>query len=88
MKITVVYPKNAHSAYTVATNNFIDLVNKVSGDDITMLADNDNLIESDLTVLIGNDAVNSKVVSLYLEQKIDKLDIIRWQSTCNNLRRL
>ena len=72
MKITVVYPQIAHSAYAIATNNFIDLVNKVSGDEITATTDNEYILnDSDLTVLIGSDAVNSATASLYLDQKID-----------------
>ena len=55
MKITVVYPSNAHSAYKVASNNFIDLVKQVSGDEITAVTDSEysSLNDSDLIVLIG-----------------------------------
>ena len=77
MNIKVVYPKSAHSAYEVSTNNFIDLVNKVSGDNVTKIADYkfNNLDDCDLIVLIGSDVVNSVTASLYLEQSIDKLEI-------------
>ncbi len=72
MKITVVYPSNAHSAYSVAKDNFIDLVNKVSGDSVTAMTDSEFLkTDSHLTVVIGNDKVNKIISTLYGGLQID-----------------
>ena len=75
MKITVIYPHDAHSAYSVALNNFIDLAKNVSGECAKALTDKEYIacnIDSDLNVLIGNDTVNQVTANLYLAQKIDK----------------
>lgn len=72
MNITVVYPSNAHSAFSVAKNNFIDLVKRVSGDNITEITDSEfKKADSDLTVVIGNDKVNKITERFYPHLKIE-----------------
>lgn len=78
MLITAVYGTKSHSAYKIAVQTFKKLVNTISGDKVDIVTDDDFAsadTQNDLTVLIGNDAVNSVVAELYLTKKINKLNL-------------
>ena len=79
MKITVVRPAVAHSAYGIAADTFAELAERVSGAEITALTDDEYLAKgakgSELVVLVGNDAVNSVVADLYLSMRLEPFGI-------------
>ena len=78
MKITIVYPASAHSAYRVAADEFAALAAQVSAvkTECRVVTDEEyGKGESDLTVLIGSDAVNPLVADLYLSLRIGNLGI-------------
>ena len=68
MRFCIVYPARAHSAYRIAADNFARYAEQVDGVQITVLTDDRYLIDApaaDVTVLIGNDAVNAIVAELF-----------------------
>ena len=72
MKITVFYPRAAHTAYKIAAEIFASLASEVSSAVCELRLDNEDAsLDSDAVVYIGADGVNNKVASLYLERKID-----------------
>ncbi len=75
MKICIVYPAQSHSAYRIAAETFGKLAEQVAGISSRILTDEEFISTDEVTVLIGNDAVNSVVADLYLERKIDALGI-------------
>ena len=78
MKITVVYPKSAHSAYKIAADTFASLAHEVAECEAYIVTDEqceNTDTTSSLTVLIGNDAVNSLVASLFVSKKLAALDM-------------
>lgn len=79
MKITVVRPAVAHSAYGIAADTFAELAERVLGAEITALTDDEYLAKgakgSELVVLVGNDAVNSVVADLYLSMRLEPFGI-------------
>ena len=78
MKITVVYPAQAHSAYKIAAQTFTQLAEKIAGACSHMMTDDEysNLPPNEeLTVLIGNDAANQIAAKLYLSGKISHFGI-------------
>ena len=73
MKITVVYPKNSHTAYEIAADAFIDLCGRISDASAEKMTDADFLslsAPSEYTVLIGHDAANDALASRMLDGKI------------------
>lgn len=79
MRITVVYPSRSHSAYAIAADVFSSLARQIAAAEVRVVCDEtlltEEVTESDLTVLIGSDAVNHAVADLYLAQKIAPLGI-------------
>lgn len=78
MKTCVVSPKDSHSAYKIAANAFCDLALKTAGTEILKVSDSDflnNVVDSDLVVLIGSDAANCVTANLYLTGKTDGFGI-------------
>ena len=77
MNITVVYPAAAHSAYGIAAKTFAALSEQVFGISPRLVTDADSCDEThgDVTVLIGNDAVNDMTAKLYLSKAIDSFGI-------------
>lgn len=76
MFLTVVYPDDAHRAYRIAAEEFASFAKRVAGVQTQIAAvDQYQPANEDLTVLIGNDAVNPIVADLYLAQKTDRLGI-------------
>lgn len=72
MKITVFYPRAAHTAYKIAAETFASLVREVSSSVCELRLDNEDASpDSDAVVYIGADGVNNKVAHLYLQRKID-----------------
>ena len=73
MNITVVYPKNAHSAYKISANEFISTLKKVANVNAFLYTDEEFLAlpkTPNTLVLIGNDSVNDIVGNFYLKGKI------------------
>lgn len=78
MKLCIVYPAQAHSAYLIAAQAFAELAERVAGIKPRLITDEQyrwNGQCSDVAVLIGNDAVNAVTAELYLNGKIDSLGI-------------
>jgi len=78
MTFCVVYPAGAHSAYRIAADTFAQLAARISDVHPTILTDDDYRLADttfDVTVLIGNDAVNSVTAELYLSKKLEKFGI-------------
>ena len=78
MNIAIVYPSYAHSAYKIAAQEFSSLAQKVSGADAMLVTDKNFRCDStstELTVIIGNDAVNSVTADFYLNRHIDSFGI-------------
>ena len=78
MKITVVYPQSAHSAYKIAAESFSALALKVSGDECNIVTDEQYQAESapsDLVVVIGNDSANSLYAGLFVSRLADSFNI-------------
>lgn len=77
MKISIVYPAHAHSAYKIAAETFEDLSYKIAGAECITVTDGDfspNAAD-DLTVVIGNDAVNDIAAELFVSKRIDGFSI-------------
>lgn len=78
MNITVVYPAHSHSAYKIAAQNFASLSERVFGISPQILTDENfakNCDLGDMTVLIGNDAVNDLSAKFYLSKAINSFGI-------------
>lgn len=78
MNIRIVYPTQSHSAYRIAAQTFADLAEQVASVHSQIMTDDDHASggeTGDVTVLIGNDAVNSITAELYLSKKIGKLGL-------------
>lgn len=78
MNIRIVYPAQAHSAYRIAAQTFADLAEQVASVHSQIMTDDEHALGAetgDVTVLIGNDAVNSITAELYLSKKIGKLGL-------------
>ena len=76
MKLTVLYPAYAHSAYKIAAESFAGLAKQVSGAECILRSDADTLPEDDSSVVvIGTDAVNHYAAGLYFQRKIDDFHI-------------
>ncbi len=76
MKLTVVYPTLAHSAYKIAADAFASLAEQVSGIKPSLRSDEDlPASDEEVLVLIGNDAVNSCTAKLYLSQAVEPFRI-------------
>lgn len=78
MKITIVYPAQAHSAYKIAAETFAEFAEKIAGACSCLVTDDEysNLPKNEgPTVLIGNDAVNQIVAKLYLSGQIHHFGI-------------
>jgi len=76
MRITVIYPRNAHSAYKIAAEAFAELAKQTAEADLQLLTDDCCREDgADLTVLIGNDAVNSVTAMWYLSKQTDAFGI-------------
>ena len=72
MKLHIVYPAQSHSAYRIAADTFADLACRAADTPSQLFTDEDTLLArepADLTVLIGNDAVNAVVADFYLSGK-------------------
>ena len=73
MNITVVFPKNAHSAYKISANEFVSLALKSTNNKFTLFSDEEFLSlpkNPKTVVLLGNDSVNTVTANLYLKGKI------------------
>ena len=73
MLISTVYPSRAHSAYRIAAQTFATLAQRVCGADHQIITDEEYLqsgSDAEMVVLVGNDAVNSAVAELYLNEEI------------------
>ena len=58
MKLCIVYPAQAHSAYRIAAESFVDLARKIAGAESCLVSDaayEHQKTQADLTVLIGKD---------------------------------
>ena len=76
MKLTVVYPSDAHSAYKIAAEEFAVLAKKVAGIDAEICTDTEpTYSETNTLVLVGNDAVNTVTRDLYLFQTVAPFSI-------------
>ncbi len=78
MNIMVVFPKNAHSAYKISANEFINLALKSTNNKLTLCNDEEFLSlpkNPKTVVLIGNDSVNMVTANLYLKGKLPALNI-------------
>ena len=76
MHFTVVYPTNAHTAYEIAADTFINLAERISGDGAKKITDEEYLslkTKPEKTVLIGNDGANSVLAELLIAGKVAKL---------------
>ena len=76
MHFTVVYPTNAHTAYEIAADTFINLAERISGDSAKKITDEEYLsleTKPEKTVLIGNDGANSVLAELLIAGKVAKL---------------
>ena len=71
MRIAVIYPRGAHTAYKIAAETFVKLTEECCQATAELIRDNEELPICDGAVYIGSDAVNNKVAGLYLERKID-----------------
>ena len=79
MNATLIYPSKSHTAYKIAADTFAALATTVAGCITNITTDEEYLSKkthSDLTVVIGSDAVNSVLADLYLTRKTDSLGII------------
>ena len=77
MKLMVVYPARAHSAYKIAAETFSDLAMRVFGVSSMLITDEEftGANDGDITVLIGHDGENNVAAELYLSKKTDSLSI-------------
>ncbi len=76
MKLTIVYPARAHTAYKIAAATFSELAISVFGIQTQLITDEEYLdTGEDIAVLIGSDSDNEIVAGLYLSQKTDSFGI-------------
>lgn len=78
MKLDVIYPAHEHSAYKIAAEAFCALAERVAGVRARLLTDEEYLNGDacgETSVLIGNDAVNSVTMELYLSGKTEGFGI-------------
>lgn len=78
MNVVAVYPAAAHSAYKIAAKTFASLAKQVAGVSVQTVTDDEYSnykVVADLTVLIGNDAVNSVTAKIYLENRTEGFGI-------------
>lgn len=71
MNVTVVYPREGHTAYKIAAEAFAALLEECCGVKCSLALDNEEIADCDAVVYIGSDSVNNRVAGLYLERKID-----------------
>ena len=84
MKLTVVRPSHAHSAYTAAAAEFVRLAEAVSGAECSVIDDLETLPEDGSPlIVIGTDAVNHRTMDWYFSRKIDGFGI---RYGCDNYR--
>ncbi len=76
IKIFIVRPSTAHSAYKVAADSFAELAARITGADVDILTDDASLPDdSRPIVILGSDAVNHLSAKLYFERVVDGFDI-------------
>ena len=78
MKITVIRPVNAHSAYKIAAETFAALAEKIANVEALIVTDReiDKIPPtSAATVIVGSDAANAATAELYLTKKVDGFGI-------------
>lgn len=76
MKVYVIYPKNGHTAYRIAAEVFLELLEKSCDMSGVLLTDYDTIPEDGKPiVIVGTDAVNHRAAELYLEKEIDDFGI-------------
>ena len=76
MHFTVVYPTNAHTAYEIAADIFVDFAMRVGNTVAETITDEEYLslkTKPEKTVLIGNDSANSVLAELLIAGKVAKL---------------
>lgn len=72
MKLIVVYPARAHSAYRIAAETFSELAQSVFEASSLLITDEEFIgTNDDITVLIGHDGENDVAAKLYLSKKTD-----------------
>lgn len=76
MKLTIIYPSNAHVGYKIAANTFADMAEAVSGIRPAMITDAETVPEdASALIVIGTDAVNHFSADLYFDRKLDEFNI-------------
>lgn len=76
MKLTVIRPSHAHSAYRIAAETFIELAKKVGGAECVLITDLESLPDDGSPVIvIGTDAVNHFTANAYFSRQIDDFGI-------------
>ena len=76
MQITVVFPKNSHTAYEIAADAFLDLAKRIGGAEGKKLTDEEFLSlekKPERAVLIGNDGTNDVLATLFVAGKVAPL---------------
>ena len=76
MRIFVVYPQGAHTAYKIAADTFASLAKRVSGTEADTITDAEFLAlekKPRQAVLIGNDSTNDVLAALLLDAKVSSL---------------
>ena len=76
MRILVVYPQNAHTAYKIAADAFVSLAKRVSDINADMITDADFLDLEEKpshAVLIGSDGANDALAALWMDGRISHL---------------
>lgn len=74
--LLLVYPSRAHTAYTIAAEQFQSLAEKIAGIRIESIPDSDfHGFDGRKTVILGSDAVNSVAMQLYLSGKVESFHI-------------
>lgn len=72
MKVYIVYPRAAHTAYKVAAEIFAELAERTANCECELIPDSADIpADKCHLVYIGSDGANNKVANLYLERKID-----------------
>lgn len=76
MRLTIIRPYHAHSAYRVAAETFEELAEKVGGAECALITDRDPLPgDGSPVVVIGTDAVNHFTADAYFKRLIDDFGI-------------
>ena len=78
MKVNIIYPAKAHSAYKIAAEIFAKLAYSVASVECDLVSDDEYLAGKEcdgLCAVIGSDAVNRVTSELYLALKIDGFGI-------------